>query len=145
VAVEPDNSARYFFSSVPAGQLAFDTARLLFAGLAAARGDVGDGGEGAVGPRLPGLFARHAITPTDVRLFPVSHAWMGERAAPLWPQRLAAVDGAIDRASTDAVRTLGLAHRGALVRYEAEARAAGPAFVEIQHTMLFATVGKRSD
>jgi hypothetical protein len=38
---------------------------------------------------------------------------------------------------------LGVECLSLLAAYEAEARAAGPAFVEIQNTSLFATVGQR--
>ncbi|MND02624.1 hypothetical protein D3C83_220710 [compost metagenome] len=42
------------------------------------------------------------------------------------------------------VRQAGQRYLAALEAYEAEARQAGPAFVEIQNTMLFATVGQTS-
>ena len=41
------------------------------------------------------------------------------------------------------VRAYGDESREALAAYEAEAAAMGSTFVEIQHTMLFATVGQR--
>jgi len=141
VAVEPDNTVRYFHSSIPSGRQAFETARQLFAGVAAARGDRGNG---QVGPLLPGLFSEHGIEPLDVRLFPVSHAWTGVPGAEVWQERREVVDRAVRQAPSAAVRALGDAHLAALTKYEADARAAGAAFVEIQHTMLFATVGSAS-
>jgi hypothetical protein len=42
------------------------------------------------------------------------------------------------------VRALGAEYFGALEAYEKEARQAGSAFVEIQNTMLFATVGQKT-
>src|SRR5215210_5772285 len=58
VAVEPDNAARFFHSSIEEGERAHEAATRLFAGLASARGDVADL---AVGPHLPTLFAQHGI------------------------------------------------------------------------------------
>ena len=40
LVVEPDNAARYWFSSMPSGMHAFDIGRRFFAGLAAARGEL---------------------------------------------------------------------------------------------------------
>ena len=140
VAVEPDNSARYFFSSAPAGQRAFTAARRFFAALAESRGDTI---EAAVGPKLPALFDRHGIEPIDVRLFPVPHAQLGAPAAADWQQRRQAVQQGLAGATDARVRTYGDEYLEALRDYEAEAAQAGGALVEIQHTMLFATVGQR--
>jgi SAM-dependent methyltransferase len=142
VMLEPDNSSRYFYSSVPTGQRAADTARLFFVGLAAARSEAHDG---VVGPLLPGLLARHGVEPVDVRLFPVSSTWLGDHGAIAWQERRDAVNQLLEHSPWDGVRRLGAAHLAALEAYETEARAAGPTFVEIQHTMLFATVGERPD
>jgi SAM-dependent methyltransferase len=141
VAVEPDNSARYSYSPTPAGQQAFDVSARFFAALAAARGDVTDP---KVGPRLPALFAECGIEPLDVRLFPVSQARLGVPPDAVWRQRRSQVERALEQAPTDGVRALGREYLGVLDAYAAEAKAAGPAFVEIQNTMLFATVGQRN-
>jgi SAM-dependent methyltransferase len=141
VAVEPDNSARYFHSSIPSGRHAFATARELFGGVVAARGD---GGTPLVGPMLPSLFVEHGIEPLDVRLFPVSHVWTAMPGDDVWQERREVVERLVRQVSGSGVRALGDAHLAALAKYEADARAAGAAFVEIQHTMLFATVGSAS-
>jgi ubiquinone/menaquinone biosynthesis C-methylase UbiE len=140
LAVEPDNSARYSYSATPAGLKAFDMSARFFAALAAARRDVTDA---AVGPRLPALFARHGIEPIDVRLFPVSQARLGVPPGDVWARRRTAVEQAIEQAPTDAVRALGREYLEILTSYAAEAANAGSAFVEIQNTMLFATVGQK--
>ena len=140
VAVEPDNSARYFYSAAPAGAVAFDAVRRLFAALAESRGDTADP---AIGPKLPALFAQYGIEPVDVRLFPVSHAQLGAPPASVWTTRRAAIDKALRDARDARVRAYGDESRAALAAYEAEAAAMGATFVEIQHTMLFATVGQR--
>lgn len=141
LAVEPDNRARYWYSATAAGVKAFEMSARFFAALAAARGDVTDA---AVGPRLPALFARHGIEPLDVRLFPVSQTRLGMPPGAVWARRRAAVEHAIEQAPTEAVRALGREYLGVLTAYAAEATNAGSAFVEIQNTMLFATVGQKT-
>ena len=59
-------------------------------------------------------------------------------------ERREVVERLVRQVSGSGVRALGDAHLAALAKYEADARAAGAAFVEIQHTMLFATVGSAS-
>ena len=139
VAVEPDNTARYAFSATAAGHRAFDLARRFFEATGAPRGDATDA---SVGPKLPAMFAKHGIEPIDVRLFPVSHAWLHNPAENIWAERHASARRAVDQAP-EAARSVGREYLEALRAYEAEARHAGASFVEIQHTMLFATVGQR--
>ena len=119
---------------------AFEMSARFFAALAAARGDVTDA---AVGPRLSALFARHGIEPLDVRLFPVSQTRLGVPPGDVWARRRDAVEQAIEQVPTDAVRALGREYLEVLTSYAAEATSAGSAFVEIQNTMLFATVGQK--
>jgi ubiquinone/menaquinone biosynthesis C-methylase UbiE len=140
VAVEPDNSARYFYSSLDAGMRASEGAGRFFASLAHERGDAA---EGAVGPKLPTLFARCGIELVDVQLFPVSRAQLGPPAKSWWDGRREAVRSATERASDTGSKQLGEEYLALLEIYAAEAAAAGQAFVEIQNTMLFATVGER--
>ena len=140
VAVEPDNSARYNYSSTPAGQFAFDMAAHFFAAVANERGDAGDM---AIGPKLPTLFARHAIEPIEVRLFPVSNIVLGIPGDSVWEERRTAVTRAMQDVSTKSVTGLGRELLDVLDRYRSEAHDAGTAFVEIQNTMLLATVGQK--
>jgi len=142
LAVEPDNQARYFYASTPSGAAASDASARFFGALAAARGDVIDA---AVGPRLPTLFVRHGIEPIEVRLFPVSRTRLGAPPADLWSRRRDSVAHAIEQTPAEAVRELGREYLGRLAAYEAEAGQAGSAFVEIQNTMLFATVGQKTE
>lgn len=141
VAVEPDNSARYFYSSSDAGMRAYEAAGRFFASLARARGDVTDA---AVGPKLPHLFAQNGITPLDVQLFPVSRAQLGAPAASVWDGRREAVELAVDHAPGEAIKRLGQDYLKLLDRYAEDAASAGAAFVEIQHTILFGAVGQKS-
>jgi SAM-dependent methyltransferase len=140
VAVEPDNGARYLFGSTPAGAKAFDLSRQFFAAAAEAHGERTDD---RIGAKLPKLFSAHDIEPIDVRLFPVSHTRLSPPSADEWKERRDAVQKVIERITGKDVRELGRELLLALSTYEAEA-AAATAFVEIQHTMLFATVGQKT-
>ncbi len=141
LAVEPDNRARYSYAATPAGVRAFETSARFFAALASARGEKTDA---AIGPKLPGLFASHAIEPLNVRLFPVSQTRVGAPPADVWTRRREAIERLLQEAPNDAVRALGREYLDVLQTYAAEAASAGPGFVEIQNTMLFATVGQKT-
>ena len=140
LAVEPDNTARYFYSPTPAGIRAFELSREFFHAVAVARHDPP---VDPIGPKLPALFARHDIEPIDVRLFPVSQATLGVPSDEVWAERRRVVDALTSH--TPHATELGRRYLDVLDSYESEARDAGPAFVEIQNTMLFATLGQRRD
>jgi ubiquinone/menaquinone biosynthesis C-methylase UbiE len=142
VAVEPDNAARYFYSSTPWGHRASQVAAQFFAAVAAARGDATDA---SIGPKLPAIFARHAIEPIDVRLFPVSQIQLGALPEAVWAERRARVERTIAQAKTFDVSTLGREYLVVLDAYHTEAKQAEASFIEIQNTVLFATVGQRSE
>ena len=139
VAVEPDNGARYGFSSTPAGRRAFEISAQFFAALDGARAEAA-----AVGPNLPTLFSRYGVEPLAVRLFPVSQTWLGPPDAAVWVARLRSVEDALSRAESDAARWLGREYLDVLSAYQKEATQAGASFVEIQNTLLFATVGQKT-
>jgi len=139
VAVEPDNAARYAYSSTPTGALTFELAAEFFAAAAAARGDAANP---VVGPRLPGIFAANGIDPVMVRLFPVSYPRLEAPSEEIWRARRSAVEAALV-GTTPPVRDLGQRYLAALDLYQRESRASSGVFVEIQNTMLFATVGQR--
>jgi len=139
VAVEPDNGARYGFSSTPAGRRAFELSAQFFNALDGTRSDH------AVGPKIPALFARYGVEPIDVRLFPVSQTSLGPPDAAVWAARRGSVQQALDRAGSDGARWLGREYLEVLAAYEQEAKDAGLSFVEIQNTLLFATVGQKAD
>jgi SAM-dependent methyltransferase len=142
LVVEPDNAARYWFSSVQSGTEAFELSRRFFAGVAAVRGE---STEVAVGPLVPGLLAACGVEPVSVRLFPVSVAHLGAPPKAFWDSRRAAVKDVIAKAPDEALRRLGVDYLKAVEQYARDAASAGPAFVEIQNTMLFATVGQRAE
>jgi len=141
VAVEPDNSARYFYSSSNAGMRAYEVAGQFFSGLS----ERADATDPAVGPKLPALFASNGIQLLDVQLFPVSRAQLGVPPPAVWASRREAIEQAIAGAGDVGLRRLGQDYLKLLDTYAEEAKAAGPAFVELQNTMLFATVGQRQE
>ena len=140
VAVEPDNAARYVYSSLPNGAALFEAAEDLFAAIADGRRERSDA---VVGPKLPERFARYSIEPVEVRVFPVSHAWLGSPPAAVWSERRAAMAAALDGAADAAVSALAKRYFALFDAYQTDADRAGDAFVEIQSTSLFATVGQR--
>jgi SAM-dependent methyltransferase len=142
LAVEPDNAGRYWFSSLPSGVHAFELARRFFAALAAARGEAPPF---ALGPSLPGLFHASGIQPLSVHLFPVSVSYLGAPPAALWEARARAIDDATQHAPDESLRRLGRDYAAAVTQYGKDAAGAGAGFVEIQNTLLFASVGQRPD
>jgi SAM-dependent methyltransferase len=142
VAVEPDNSARYGFSSTPAGRRAFEMSRAFFNAMS---GQQADARTAAIGPNLPRMFSERGLEPLEVRLFPVSQTLLGPPSANVWESRRSVVERALGSGASDAARWLGRDYLDTLTTYEAEAKRAGSSFVEIQHTMLFATVGQKID
>jgi hypothetical protein len=63
----------------------------------------------------------------------------------VWKSRRDVVERALSSGASDAARWLGRDYLETLTAYETEAKRAGSSFVEIQHTMLFATVGQKLD
>jgi SAM-dependent methyltransferase len=138
LALEPDNAARYWHSSIESGARVFALSTRLFTAL-----ETRDGSDAEVGPKLPTIFAHSGIEPTAVRLFPVSMARLGAPPASLWEARRNTARAALNRVTDEAIRSVGHEYLAALDQYQEEALAAGKRFVEIQNTMLFATVGIR--
>ena len=142
LAVEPDNASRYWYSSSRFGVQAFAEAQQFFGAVRATRGDTT---EPAVGPRVSATFATCGIEPVSVQLFPVSVTHIGKPPAAVWDARRHAVDLAMAGITDPDVVAHGEAYLKTLAEYQADASAAGSNFVEIQNTMLFATVGVRTD
>jgi ubiquinone/menaquinone biosynthesis C-methylase UbiE len=140
LAVEPDNSARYGFSSTPSGRRAFEISAQFFIAVDGLRSDQA----ATAGPNLPALFAKNGVEPIAVRLFPVSQTRLGPPDASVWVARRQSVEQALNRAGSDAARWLGREYLDVLTAYEREANEAGASFVEIQNTLLFATVGQKA-
>jgi SAM-dependent methyltransferase len=142
VIVEPDNAARYTYSSLPSGVRAFDEALRFFAAVATARGEAADP---SIGPKVATMLADARIEPLAVRLFPVSHVQLGCPREDVWTARRAPVDLALASSSSPDVRAAAEAYLAALEQYREDSRAAAERCVEIQHTTLFATVGQKAE
>ncbi len=140
LVVEPDNSARYWYSSVESGMQAFEIGSRFYNAVALSRGDTTDP---AIGPKVPQIFTRHGIQPLTVRTFPVSVTRIGNPPWDAWENRLDVARRATEAARDEAIRRLGNDYRQVLERYAEEAAVAGRGLVEIQSTILFATVGRR--
>jgi SAM-dependent methyltransferase len=140
VIVEPDNAGRYFFSSVPSGALALQAAGRFFAAVAEARDEVM---HPSVGPRVPSLLAGCGIEPVAVQMFPVSQVQLGAPPGEVWTGRRARVHAAMSAPAPGSVSKAGRDFISALDTYQNDAVHAGSSFVEIQNTMLFATVGQK--
>jgi hypothetical protein len=140
VIVEPDNAGRYFFSSVPSGALALQAATRFFAAVAEARDDVL---HPSVGPRVPSLLAGCGIEPVSVQMFPVSQVQLGAPPGEIWTGRRARVHASLSAPAPGSVSKAGRDFIAALDTYQNDAVHAGSSFVEIQNTMLFATVGQK--
>lgn len=140
LAVEPDNAARYWFSSIDSGRRAYETSARFFASLSRARGDDTDP---AIGPKLPSLLRSAGIEPLTVHLFPVSLTRLGAPPASLWNARRLAVRQAIEHAPDEALKRWGNDYLRQIDRYAAEADIVGPEFVEVQNTLLFAVLGQK--
>jgi hypothetical protein len=74
----------------------------------------------------------------------VSLTRLGPPAADVWQARRAAIEASLRSAKSDAAAWLGREYLDVLAAYEREANEAGSSFVEIQNTMLFATVGQKA-
>ena len=97
------------------------------------------------GPLVAGLLREHGILPVSVQVFPVTVSHLGPPDAKVWTARREAVLAAMAKAPDEALRRLGADYLKGIDQYARDAAAAGPSFVEIQNTMLFATVGQRAD
>jgi SAM-dependent methyltransferase len=142
LVVEPDNTARYWFSSVPSGMEAFELSGRFFAGLAAVRSE---SPAVPVGPLVPGMLSAAGVEPESVRLFPVSVSHLGAPPDTFWDSRRSSVRDAMAKAPDEALRRLGSDYLKAIDQYARDASLAGGSFVEIQNTMLFATAGQKGE
>jgi SAM-dependent methyltransferase len=134
--VEPDNASRSWFSSLPSGMRAFALGEEFWRAQATPP-------IRAIGPRVPELCRASGIDPISVRVFPVSSTRLGAPVPHVWRTRreeIAQLVAASTQTQT-VLRSIGEEWLRALEQYAEDSAQAGPAFLEIQHTMLVATVG----
>jgi hypothetical protein len=152
--VEPDNAARYWYSALPGGMHAFALSQKFFGGraavpaasaaAAAASAEASSAPDLAIGPHVPDLCRASGIDPIAVHVFPVSSTRLGAPVPGVWQARREAIARLVAEVpqADAATRSIGEAWLRALEQYAADSAQAGPAFLEIQHTMLVATVGQ---
>lgn len=138
--VEPDNAHRYWFSSLESGVRAYEASTRFFD---AWTRETGPDIDRALGPHLPALCRAQGIDAIAIHLFPVTVTRLGAPVPTVWDARRRKIAQTVDRAIGASTRVLGEELLAALESYAADGDAAGPAFLEIQHTMLFAMVGHR--
>jgi SAM-dependent methyltransferase len=140
VLAEPDNAARYWFSDPASGHEVFARATEFYALVEEAAGDDADP---SIGPRVPRLLRAAGFEIAAVHLVPVSLTRAGAPVPRVWEERRAAIGAAVDAARGTAAEEAGLALAKAFDLYAKEADSAGPAFLEIQNTMLVVTIAQR--
>jgi ArsR family transcriptional regulator len=139
--VEPDNQARYWFSALPAGMRAFALSQDFWrASVLPVSGPHAP--DAAIGPHVATMCRASGIDPIAVQIFPVSSARLGAPVPTVWQTRRAEIARLVEESASPEARTIGAAWLQALDDYAAASADAGPAFLEIQHTMLVATVGQ---
>lgn len=137
LVVEPDHEARYWHSSSAAGDTAYavcrDTLRQWHRDLAPRAPD-------RLGVQVVSWVRAAGLEPLSVEPLPVPEARLGAPPPGVWEAReriLTALASAPGR--EEAGRRL----LAALEAYRTEADALGPAFVEVQHALLIATLAQR--
>jgi SAM-dependent methyltransferase len=146
--VEPDNTARYWFSSLPSGMRAFALSQEFHRVASAAAPESASGAgaaDAAVGPHVAELCRAHGIDPIAVEIFPVSGTRLGAPVPTAWQTRREDIARLVAESPHAETRAIGDAWLRAVEEYAEDSARAGPAFLEIQHTMLVATVGQVRD
>jgi SAM-dependent methyltransferase len=140
VLAEPDNAARYWFSDPASGHEVFAHANEFYSLVEEAAGDDADP---SIGPRVPRLLRAAGFEVVAVQLVPVSLTRAGAPVPRVWTERRTAITAAMDAARGTPAEEPGRALLAAFDRYAREADQAGPAFLEIQNTMLVVTIAQR--
>ena len=143
VTVEPDNAARYWFSSVESGREAFDLSTRFFTAVLGAHGE---GGDPSVGPKLPSLLPAHGVELLSVNLFPVSVARTGAPPPAVWEGRREALRRALDRSAGDGTAVdLGRAYGEALAATSGTPRTPGPGSSKSRTRCCLRRSGRKKD
>ncbi len=137
LVVEPDHEARYWHSASAAGEAAYAVARDTLGRWHHA--DV-PGAPERLGIHVVSWLRDAGLEPLSVEPVPVSESRLGAPPPGVWDARqriLTALSSAPDR-QADGERLL-----DTLAAYRSDADAQGPAFVEVQHALLIATLAQR--
>ncbi len=92
---------------------------------------------------MPRLLRAAGFEVAAVHLVPVSLTRVGAPVPRVWDERRTAIAAAVDAARGTSAADAGRALAKAFDLYATEADAAGPAFLEIQNTMLVVTIAQR--
>ena len=103
----------------------------------------GEDADPSIGPRVPRLLRAAGFEIAAVQLVPVSLSRAGAPVPRVWDERRAAIAAAVETARGTSAEEPGRALAKAFERYASEADDAGPAFLEIQNTMLVVTIAQR--
>ena len=137
LVVEPDHEARYWHSASAAGEAAYAVARET---LGRWHRDTVPGAPERLGVQVVSWLRDAGLEPLSVEPLPVPESRLGAPPPGVWEARrriLAALASAPGR-EEEGRRLL-----ASLQAYEEDARAQGPAFVEVQHALLIATLAQR--
>ena len=137
LVVEPDHEARYWHSASTAGEQAYATARET---LGRWHRDAMPDAPARLGVHVVSWLRAAGLEPLSVEPVPVSEARLGAPPPGVWEAReriLTALASAPGR-EEDGRRLL-----SSLAAYRDDADAQGPAFVEVQHALLIATLAQR--
>ncbi len=137
LVVEPDHEARYWFSAAGSGARAFAVAREVLGGL---HREAAPDAPSRLGVHIPEWLRQAGLEPLSVEAVPVSESRLGAPPAGVWEARQRVVaEAPVAAGRADARQTL----LDAIAEYRAEADLQGPAFVEVQHAVLLATLAQR--
>ncbi len=137
LVVEPDHEARYWHSGSASGERVFAEAR---ATLGRWYHDALPGVPPRLGVHVVSWLRDAGLEPLSVEPLPVSEARLGAPPPGVWDARERRITAAASRPDrqADGQRLL-----QALAAYRDAADAEGPAFVEVQHALLIATLAQR--
>ncbi|HTV02018.1 MAG TPA: methyltransferase domain-containing protein [Luteitalea sp.] len=137
LVVEPDHEARYWYSASNAGDQAFAQAR---ATLGRWHRDARPDVPTRLGVHVVSWLRDAGLEPLSVEPLPVAESRLGAPPPGVWDARerlVAAISSTPDR-QADGARLL-----DAITAYRRDADTQGPAFVEVQHALLIATLAQR--
>jgi len=137
LVVEPDHEARYWFSAARSGDRAFAVARDVLGGL---HREAAPDSPSRLGVHVPEWLRDAGLEPLSVEAVPVSECRLGAPPDGVWEARQRVLtDAGVVEGRPDARQTL----LDAVAAYRLEADTQGPAFVEVQHALLLATLAQR--
>ncbi len=137
--LEPDHESRLWYTEARAGMEAFRIARSL---LERRHRERSPGTPPRLGLHVASWLREAGLEPLTVEMLPVSETRLGAPAPGVWDTRERAVGRLVEEES-DGMASEAQALAAAVRAYRDEADSQGPAFVEVQHALLVATLAQR--